>query len=139
MMKELILIGIVLALSACTAVEPPEPTIKINNSEFKVNGDTIVVDEIRWKWAKLGDYPFLIGGDLACNNGSVEFYPNSLHEQDIGLPLNQTAIDQFKQDNLIPNVPNVIKPHADLSQAIKLGLMICDFNNKQIKQATKQP
>lgn len=136
-MKKGIFISLFLLLSACQRVEPPEPNITINNNKFEVNGDTIVVDEIRWKWAKLGDYPFLIGGDLACNNGSVEFYPNSLHEQDIGLPLNQTAIDQFKQDNLIPNVPNVIKPNADLSQAVRLGLMICGFNNKQIKQANK--
>ena len=138
MMKELILIGIVLALSACTAFEPPEPTIKINNSEFKVNGETILIDEIRWKWAKLGDYPFTTGGDLACSNNSVEFYPDSFHEQDIGLPLNKVAQERFKQANLTPNVANAIKPNADLSQAVKLGLMICDFNNKQIKQATKQ-
>lgn len=132
-MKKGIFISLFLLLSACQRVEPPEPNITINNNKFEVNGDTIVVDEIRWKWAKLGDYPFLIGGDLACNNGSVEFYPNSLHEQDIGLPLNQTAIDQFKQDNLIPNVPNVIKPNADLSQAVRLGLMICDFNKQRMK------
>ena len=57
-MKNGILLSLLL-LSACTRVEPPpkEPTIKINNSEFEVNGDTIVVDEIRWKWAKLGEYP----------------------------------------------------------------------------------
>lgn len=138
MMKELILIGIVLALSACTRVEPPKSNIKVNNGHFEVNGDTIVVDEIRWKWAKLGDYPFTVGGDLACSNDSVEFYPQEMHEQDIGLPLNQTAKDNFKKSNLTPNVANVIKPNTDLSQAVKLGLMICDFNNKQIKQATKQ-
>lgn len=135
-MKKGILIILVLALSACTRVEQPEPTISFGNTNFEVNGDTIIIDEIRWKG--LGNYPFTVGGDLACNNGSVEFYPNSLHEQDIGLPLNQIARDSFRQDNLTPNVPNVIKPHADLSQAIKLGLMICDFDNKQIKQATKQ-
>lgn len=138
-MQNKVIISLILLLSACQRVEPPEPTIKINNSEFKVNGDTIVVDEIRWKWAKLGDYPFTTHGDLACNNGSVEFYPDELNEQDIGLPLNQTAIDQFKQANLTPNVINAIKPNADLSQVIRLGLMICDFNNKQMKQATKQP
>ena len=137
-MKKGILIILVLALSACTHVEQPEPTITMNNNDFEVNGDTIVVDEIRWKTAGLGNYPFTVGGDLACSNNSVEFYPHSLHEQDIGLPLNQIARDSFRQDNLTPNVPNVIKPHADISQAIKLGLMICDFNNKQIKQATKQ-
>lgn len=138
-MKNGILLSLLL-LSACTRVEPPpkEPTIKINNSEFEVNGDTIVVDEIRWKWAKLGEYPFTTGGDLACSNDSVEFYPQEMHEQDIGLPLNQPAKDNFKKSNLTPNVANAIKPNADLSQAVKLGLMISDFNNKQIKQATKQ-
>ncbi|MBW4018549.1 hypothetical protein HG533_06995 [Moraxella osloensis] len=86
-MKNGILLSLLL-LSACTRVEPPpkEPTIKINNSEFEVNGDTIVVDEIRWKWAKLGEYPFTTGGDLACSNDSVEFYPQEMHEQDIMLP-----------------------------------------------------
>lgn len=131
-MKKGILIILVLALSACARVEQPEPTITINNNDFEVNGDTIIIDEIRWKG--LDNYPFAVGGDLACNNGSVEFYPNSLHEQDIGLPLNQIARDSFRQDNLTPNVPNnVIKPHADLSQAIKLGLMICDFNKQHMK------
>lgn len=138
-MKKGIFISLFLLLSACQRVEPPEPNITINNNKFEVNGDTIVVDEIRWKTAGLGDYPFTVGGDLACSNDSVEFYPQEMHEQDIGLPLNQTAKDNFKKSNLTPNVANVIKPNADLSQAIKLGLMICDFNNKQIKQATKQP
>ena len=72
-MKKGIFISLFLLLSACQRVEPPEPNITINNKKFEVNGDTIVVDEVRWKWAKLGDYPFLIGGDLACNNGSVEW------------------------------------------------------------------
>lgn len=136
-MKKGILIILVLALSACTRVEQPEPTITINNNDFEVNGDTIVVDEIRWKTAGLGNYPFTVGGDLACSNDSVEFYPQEMHEQDIGLPLNQTAKDNFKKSNLTPNVINSIKPNADLSQAIRLGLMICDFNDKQIKQANK--
>ena len=138
-MKKGIFISLFLLLSACQRVEPPEPNITINNNKFEVNGDTIVVDEVRWKWAKLGDYPFTVGGDLACSNDSVEFYPNELHEQDIGLPLNKIAQDDFKKSNLTPNVINSIKPNADLSQAIRLGLMICDFNDKQIKQATKQP
>ena len=140
-MKKGIFISLFLLLSACTRVEPPpkEPTIKINSIEFKVNGDTILIDEIRWKWAKLGDYPFTTGGDLACSNNSVEFYPDSFHEQDIGLPLNKVAQERFKQANLTPNVANVIKTNTDLSQAVKLGLIICDFNNKQMKQATKQP
>lgn len=136
-MKKGIFISLFLLLSACQRVEPPEPNITINNNKFEVNGDTIVVDEVRWKWAKLGDYPFTVGGDLACSNDSVEFYPNELHEQDIGLPLNKIAQDDFKKSNLTPNVINSIKPNADLSQAIRLGLMICDFNDKQIKQANK--
>lgn len=138
-MKNGVFISLILLLSACQRIEPLPTNIIINHHDFEVNGDTIVVDEIRWKWAKLGGYPFTVGGDLACSNDSVEFYPQEMHEQDIGLPLNQTAKDNFKKSNLTPNVANVIKPNADLSQAIKLGLMICDFNNKQIKQATKQP
>ena len=85
-MKKGILIILVLALSACARVEQPEPTITINNNDFEVNGDTIIIDEIRWKTAGLGGYPFTVGGDLACSNDSVEFYPQEMHEQDIMLP-----------------------------------------------------
>lgn len=130
---KVISIILILLLSACTRVEPPLPTINFGNYKFELNGDTVVVDEIRWKTAGLGNYPFLTGGDLSCSNNSVEFYPDSLHEQDIGLPLNQIARDNFKQDNLTSNVPYSIKPHADLSQAVRLGLMICDFNKQRMK------
>lgn len=132
-MKKGILIILVLALSACTHVKRPEPTISFGNTNFEVNGDTIIIDEIRWKG--LGNYPFTVGGDLACNNNSVEFYPHSLHEQDIGLPLNQTAQDNFRKSNLTPNVTPSIKPNTDLSQAVKLGLKICDFNKQHYRKS----
>lgn len=138
-MKNGVFISLILLLSACQRVEQLPPTITFNNSKFEVNGTTVTVNPIDWKLTGMGDYPFITSGDLACSNNSVEFYPNELHETDIGLPLNKIAQDNFKQANLTPNVANVIKPQADLSQVVKLGLMICDFNNKQIKQATKQP
>lgn len=127
-MKKGLFITLIFALSACERVEPIPPSISINNTKFEVNGDVITLHEFDWKLANLGDYPFTTAGDIGCNNGSVEFYPNGLHEQDIGLPLNQTAKDNYKKANLTPNVPNSIKPNADLSQAIRLGLMICDYN-----------
>ena len=129
-MKKGFLISLFLILSACHRIESKPPSITFNNSKFEVNGDTVAVNEINWKFANIGDYPFITGGDIACNNGNVEFYPKGLHEQDIGLPLNQAAQNRFKQANLNPNVPNVIKFNADLSQAVKLGLMICEFNHK---------
>lgn len=127
-MKNGFLISLVLVLSACNHIESQPPSITFNNSKFEVNGDTVAINEINWKLSSLGDYPFTTGGDIACNNDSVEFYPEGLHEQDIGLPLNQVAKTRFKQANLIPNFPNVIKSSADLSQVVKLGLIVCDFN-----------
>lgn len=129
-MKNGFLISLVLVLSACNHIESQPPSITFNNSKFEVNGDTVAINEINWKLSSLGDYPFTTGGDIACNNSSVEFYPNGLHEQDIGLPLNQVAQNRFKQANLTPNVPNAIKPYAELREVVKMGLMICELNSK---------
>lgn len=138
-MKRVFIIPI-LALTACTPTppspppqvqtppDPLPPSIKVNGYDFFINGDTVSISNHQWYLAQLGKYPFTTGGDLACSNDSVEFYPNGLHDDDVGLPLNQNAHNKYKQAGFIPNVPNAIKPQADLKNAIFLGLSLCEFN-----------
>lgn len=129
-MKNLLLV-LILALSACVPVEqpdPPTPALVVNGYSFPINGDTIAIGEWQWQQAKLGAYPFTTQGDLACTGDSVEFYPDQLSENDIGLPLNQIAKNQFKQANLTPTVSLAIKENSDLTNVIFIGLSLCNFN-----------
>lgn len=130
-MKRVFIISSLL-LSACTPTRPLEDgydrNLVVNGYSLFINGDTVSIDPFIWQQAKLGDYPFTTAGELACSNDSVEFYPKTLHDDDVGLPLNQTARNKYKQANLTPNVAPSIKPQADLTQAIYVGLSLCEFN-----------
>ena len=47
-------------------------------------------------------------------------------DSSIGTPLNKAAAESLNKDGLIPNVPYSIKESTDLSEAIEVGLKLCE-------------
>ena len=122
-MNKLILI-ILLSLTACQPIEDHDSDID----------DYIAVSDIFWSSdGNVKPYPFTAKyGHIACSFNEVDFYPNDTanDESSIGWPLNKVAQDSLKADGMKPNVENTIKPNADLSEAIRMGLDRC----KQVQQ-----
>lgn len=59
---------------------------------------------------------------------------NLTDESYIGTPLNKAASDSLKQAGLEPNVPYSIKEGADLSEAIQIGLRVCDEQENYLER-----
>ena len=49
-----------------------------------------------------------------------------IDESSIGTPLNKAATKALKRDGMKSNVPYNIKEDADLSEAVEVGLRVCD-------------
>lgn len=93
----------------------------------------VELDEATWLEKNTQPYPFtVISGEISCGfhpefGREVYFEPKGFTDESyIGTPLNKAAIESLKQANMIPNVPYSIKEGADLSEAVQIGLRVCD-------------
>ncbi|WP_227687650.1 hypothetical protein [Psychrobacter immobilis] len=106
----------------------PEPNGELYGAGF------VPVRDLFWPVDNDKPYPFTVDyGEIVCGQPhagigrQVFFLPESLTDESyIGTPLNKAASDSLKQDGLEPNVPYSIKEGADLSEAIQIGLRVCD-------------
>ncbi|WP_348548829.1 hypothetical protein AADH33_10410 [Psychrobacter sp. KFRI-CH2-11] len=102
-----------------------------DNSDKFVSGHT-VVHEVFWGADHDNPYPFTTSGEISCvyyPDFGIEVYfepAGYIDESSIGTPLNKAAADALKRDGMKPNVPYSIKEGADLSEAVEVGLRVCD-------------
>ena len=105
-----------LSLTACQPIEDYDSD----------TDDFVAVSDIFWSSdGNVKPYPFTAkSGHIACSFNEVDFYPDDTanDESSIGWPLNKVAQDSLKASGMKPNVENAIKPNADLSEAIRMGL-----------------
>lgn len=132
LMKLCSVVMLSVCLIACSSADKFQTNLDINGYKLPINGDTAMISEEIWQLMGLKNYPFTKAGDIACSLNAVEFYPDTLKEESVGLPLNKLAVDRQKSGNLIPNVENAIKTNAQLEEAIELGLKICSFNHENL-------
>ncbi len=114
----------VIGLIACT------PAANIDDS---YGSGFIKINEITWSENNTKPYPFTVAsGEISCGSHpkfgrEVYFEPKGFTDESyIGTPLNKSASDSLKQVGMVPNVPYSIKQDADLNEAIKIGLRVCD-------------
>ncbi|WP_352339387.1 hypothetical protein [Psychrobacter sp. 16-MNA-CIBAN-0192] len=93
----------------------------------------IGVNEALWPTEYATPYPFTVPyGEISCTSHpefgrEVYFAPKGFTDESyIGTPLNKSAVDALNQANMSPNVPYSVKEGADLGEAIKAGLRVCD-------------
>lgn len=115
---------ILLSLTAC---QPSKNTV--DNID-----DAITVHDLYWSgYGNVEPYPFTTEyGHIACSLNEVTYYPDDTinDESQVGLPLNKLAQQRQDENGITTTVPNAIKPNADLSEAIRMGLDRC----KQVQQ-----
>ena len=110
-----------LSITACSSVQE-----KSNSSGF------IAVSEVFWSTEHDTPYPFTTDGEISCSihpefGPAVYFEPIGFtDESSIGTPLNKAAAESLKQAGMTPNIPYSIKKGADLSEARKSGLKVCN-------------
>lgn len=101
----------------------------------------IIVNEQTWGENHTSPYPFTVAGEISCGSHpefgrEVYFEPvGYTDESNIGTPLNKSAVDSLDRDNMKANVPYSIKKGADLSDAIQIGLRVCDEQQDNIKNS----
>ena len=101
-----------------------------HSREF-VSGN-VAVHEVFWAKDHDRPYPFTTSGEISCVyyptfGTEVYFEPAGFtDESSIGTPLNKAATKSLKQAGITPNVPHSIKNGADLSEAVEVGLKVCD-------------
>lgn len=102
----------------------------------------VVVSEWAWGIDHTTPYPFTVAeGEISCGfhpefGREVYFEPvGYTDESNIGTPLNKSAVDSLDRDNMKANVPYSIKKGADLSDAIQIGLRVCDEQQDNIKNS----
>ena len=93
----------------------------------------ILVSEQTWNENYTTPYPFTVPeGEIGCASNpafgrEVYFHPKGYTDESyIGTPLNKSAIDGLKLSRLTPNVPYSVKEGADLNEAVRIGLKVCD-------------
>ncbi|MFT0771265.1 hypothetical protein [Psychrobacter aquimaris] len=112
-----------LSLAACTPAQ--------DERDKFVSGD-VAVHEVFWAVDHNTPYPFTTSGEISCvyypEFGTEVYFEPAGYSKDssIGTPLNKAAVESLKKDGMIPNVPYSIKKGADLSEAIEVGLRVCD-------------
>ena len=100
--------------------------------------DDDVMEVSKSQWANMDTtkpYPFTVDyGQISCSLNEVEFYPydTAYDESQVGLPLNRLAQIRAARADLKPTVEYSIKPNADLSEAIQMGLEHCKKVNAQL-------
>ena len=114
-----------LFLAACT------PSQDRSYANKFVSGNT-VVHEVFWGVDHKTPYPFTTSGEILCvyypDFGIEVYFEPAGYSKDssIGTPLNKAAAKALKRDGMKPNVPYSIKKGADLSEAVEVGLRLCD-------------
>ena len=104
-----------------------------DNKDEMYGSGYIVVNEQTWSKNYTTPYPFTVPeGEIACVSNSafgreVFFHPKGYTDESyIGTPLNKSAVDGLKLNRLMPNVPYSVKEGADLNEAVRIGLRVCD-------------
>ena len=104
-----------------------------DNKDEMYGSGYIVVNEQTWSKNYTTPYPFTVAeGEIACASNpafgrEVYFNPNGYTDESyIGTPLNKSAVDGLKLNRLTPNVPYNVKERADLNEAVRIGLNVCD-------------
>ena len=116
---------VLFSVTACTPSQDRSYASKF------VSGNT-VVHEVFWGVDHKTPYPFTTSGEILCvyyPDFGIEVYfepAGYSKNSSIGTPLNKAAIKALKRDGMKPNVPYSIKEDADLSEAVEVGLRICD-------------
>lgn len=114
-----------LSLAACSPTQDDSYA-----SQFVSGG--VTVHEAFWPVDHNMPYPFTTDGEISCVyypefGIEVYFQPfGYIEDSSIGTPLNKAAAESLKKDGMIPNVPYSIKKGADLSEAVAVGLKLCD-------------
>lgn len=114
-----------LSLSACSPAQDDSYA-----SQFVSGG--VAVHEAFWPVDHDTPYPFTTSGEILCvyypDFGIEVYFEPAGYSKDssIGTPLNKAAADALKRDGMEPNVPYSIKEGADLSEAVEVGLKVCD-------------
>ncbi|WP_201554480.1 hypothetical protein [Psychrobacter sp. 72-O-c] len=110
---------IILLLTACQPIQDNKAVID----------DDIEVSQSLWQTeGNVTPYPFTVDyGNIACTMNEVYFFPTDTanDESQIGLPINRLAEISLRQDKMKPAVANTIKPNADLSEVVQIGLGVC--------------
>lgn len=124
-MSKLFLGPTLLLVIACTPAEP-------KYDEYYGAG-FIGADEVSWSFEHTKPYPFAVPyGEISCGyhptfGREVYFAPKGFTDESyIGTPLNKSAVDALNQASMSSNVPYSVKEGADLSEAIEVGLRVCD-------------
>ena len=93
-------------------------------------------------WGKGYTTPYLFTmpeGEIACASNpafgrEVYFHPKGYTDESyIGTPLNKSAVDGLQLGRLAPNVPYSVKKGHDLSEAVQIGLKVCDEQSDMLK------
>ena len=117
---------ILLSLTACQPIE----------NEVDYSDDFIRVASFYWStFGNVKPYPFTTEfGDIACSMNEVSFFPDDTanDESQVGLPLNKLAQQRQNESGIKSTVKNAIKPNADLSEAIRMGLDKCKQRKAQL-------
>ena len=105
----------------------------LDNKNEMYGSGYIVVNEQTWSKNYTTPYPFTVPeGEIACASNpafgrEVFFHPNGYTDESyIGTPLNKAAVDGVKLGGMSPNVPYSVKEGADLNEAVRIGLNVCD-------------
>ena len=118
-----------MTLLSLTACQPIDNTV--NDTD-----DVIMVTDFYWStYGNVKPYPFTTkSGYIACSLDEVYFYPDDTadDESQIGFPLNKLAQQRQAAIGMKPTVSNAIKPNADLSEAIRMGLDRCKQRKAQL-------
>ena len=118
---------LLLLLAACQPIE----------NEVDYTDDFIRVNEFYWStFGNVRPYPFTTEfGDIACSMNEVSFFPDDTanDESQVGLPLNKLAQQRQNESGIKSTVKNAIKPNADLSEAIRMGLDRCKQRKAQLE------
>lgn len=112
-----------------------------NKEDERYGSGFIVVSEGTWGTDNTTPYPFTVAeGEISCGSHpafgrEVYFQPKGYTDESyIGTPLNKSAVDSLNQSNMSPNVPYGIKEGADLSEAIQIGLRVCDEQSNMLSR-----
>ena len=104
-----------------------------DNKDEMYGSGYIVVNEHAWNESYTTPYPFTVPeGEIGCASNpafgrEVYFHPKGYTDESyVGTPLNKSAVDGLKLGRLTPNVPYSVKKGADLSEAVQIGLRVCD-------------
>lgn len=121
---------ILLSLTACQPIN--------NTVDGTGTDDAISVHDFYWAlYDNVKPYPFTTKyGHITCSLNEVTYYPDDTinDESQVGLPLNKLAQRRQNESNMKPTVKNAIKPNADLSEAIKMGLDRCKQTKAQLEK-----